>query len=803
MTTLAAQPGTLQASLIDALGGPEPERALEQAFIHLARGGDLPLVLATLKSLVRVGLAGIAVRLLHSAGGLLAAEPQLAALADQLAAMPQGQVPDSVLRRRFQSNVHHLLAERPHLRNCAERWSQAIEGVCVFRSITGNLHSVRGESAHRTLDLIFPFADQAGQARTLNLPGLSLNSSFLLVGVPNPSLFARLLALKTSSGYQPPIDVLETDADVFGLWLHLIDEGAALSDERVSVFAGNRALDEYREFLVNHRWRRPATYCITNFRPRWNPPVVDRRFQDSVATAINQRQQAIFASLEARCAGRDVAWWSKRLQQTIPLQIAGFTSRYSTVIQHSMRDLASAFERCGHAFDLMKQPNDSCAHVDVVGSLSQHDYDLIVVIDHLRAEFARSIPPNIPYVCWIQDHMDALYQRQAGASVTDLDVVIGHSPGLMHSAYGYPLDRFIASTNLTDAHTYSAEPLPEHELAEHRCDVSYVGHGSATPLELADEMAADAPKAFAEYLRTFVRMAQQQFQKRGWLTFADRMELALSAERESGFLSMTPDLRRRLIVPAIDRLFDRMVRHQTLEWTAQWAKSRQRRFRIYGRGWQSHPTLADLASGEVANGRPLRAVYQASSVSMQITAYSSLHQRMLDGLCSGAMMIARFNPFDHLRRPHSTVRQFIKERDITNLDSLRVIASREPVLATALAELESLGHARLAAADDHIRRREAALYREVFDAPPEALTDDGLFDALRTGQYIPHRSAIDLPGFELVTFQSAAALHGLLDRFVDDGDLRRRVSEPMRLSVLANDTYDVLVRQILGKFGTP
>src|SRR5688572_26057035 len=47
-------------------------------------------------------------------------------------------------------------------------------------------------------------------------------------------------------------------------------------------------------------------------------------------------------------------------------------------------------------------------------------------------------------------------------------------------------------------------------------------------------------------------------------------------------------------------------------WTATWARSRGRTFRIHGKGWDNHATLGEFAAGEVENGGPLRALYQAS-----------------------------------------------------------------------------------------------------------------------------------------------------------------------------------------------
>lgn len=802
MPSLTATQPSSAAGLGDALAGSDPEPALEQAFARLGGGCDWPFLVAMVKALVRSNLAGIAIRLLRTAGRNHALSPQIDLLVEELGRLPSGETPGDVLQRRYQANRLALLRRYPNLANLLSG-EAAPRGVRVFASAKGSFHAVRDIEPGGGLNLILPFTDQIARSVELKLLPLNRNSgAFLLNGVPSAPLWQRLLSLKSESGYTPPIDLLEPDAEILRIWLMIVELGSVLDDERVTIIAGPDALDQYREHLAQHDWRLSNLLCLTSARAGSKPPIIDQQFHESVASAVKARRARIAAGLAQRYGDRSAAHWRDRFHAAshggAPLQIVGFTSRYSTVMQHAMRDLAGAFTRKGCRFETIMQANPHHPTVDVGAALEARDADLIVVINHLRAEFAEIIPGNIPYVCWIQDHMDQLCTTAAGRSVGAFDLVLGHSVGLLSALYEYPRDRFLATSNLTDASTYSADPLPPHELDPHRCALSYIGHGSTSAEALAVEMAGEA-RHVRELLLDFVANVRCVLGERGWVSHAERLALALQAERRAGLAGLTASQRRAAIVPALERLFDRVLRHQALQWAADWAIQRGRTFRIYGRGWNAHPTLARFACGEVANGRALRAVYQASAVSLHVTAFAGLHQRLLDGLASGAFLLVRFNPFDFLVRPLRVLQRCIRGASLGSLTSLLELAKRDELVSAAIAECHALGHGRIAAASDDQRRQEADLLR-TFYGPHNLADDRSLFDSLATMQHLPQRATCDLPEFDAITFDSAAKLHALLDDHVDNADVRRSITQPMRANVLANDTFDVLADRVLEHF---
>jgi hypothetical protein len=527
-----------------------------------------------------------------------------------------------------------------------------------------------------------------------------------------------------------------------------------------------------------------------------------------IGEQMRERQRRLRSALEQRFDGRDAAFWRTRFataqRDGPPLRVVGFTNRYSTVIQHAMRDLASAFARKGHEFEIIAQPDDCSAAIDVAGALAVNAdrgraCDMIVAINHLRFEYPDSMPRNVPLVGWIQDHMDHLWKREAGDSIGELDLVVAHAPHVLASLYGYPAERVLASSNLTDPHVYSDQSLPENELAPNRCDLSFVSHGAATPEMLVNELGAATTPAFHRLLERFLQIAREQLQESECVNAAGLVELMLRAERQAGGPPLPSHVRRAHVYPQIAKIHDRLFRHQTLQWAANWARSRKRTMRIYGRGWDKHPTLAEFACGEVASGRPLRAVYQASKVNLQANAYASLHQRLLDGLACGACMLARYNPADFVRRPFVRIAETIASRSLRTLDELVALRRRDADFGVACDEAERLSNAVIALSSDPRRNEHMRIQREGNDIA-ELQSDEGLFAALRDMRFMPARVAADLPGFEQIVFRDEAQMHALLDRLADDDALRQTIARPMREAVLAHDTYDALVDRIISAF---
>src|SRR4029450_1953547 len=140
----------------------------------------------------------------------------------------------------------------------------------------------------------------------------------------------------------------------------------------------------------------------------------------------------------------------------------------------------------------------------------------------------------------------------------ELDLVIGPSPRLMSSLYGYPIERFIASNNLTDPDTYSNEPVPEGDCVRYACDFSYVSHGAGTPEQLINEIATGTPPTFRRMLCRFAELARERLASCGFVNPFELLELMLGAEEEAGHTPLTPEVRYSRVYPQLARIYDRL-----------------------------------------------------------------------------------------------------------------------------------------------------------------------------------------------------------------------------------------------------
>jgi hypothetical protein len=196
---------------------------------------------------------------------------------------------------------------------------------------------------------------------------------------------------------------------------------------------------------------------------------------------------------------------------------------------------------------------------------------------------------------------------------------------------------------------------------------------------------------------------------------------------------------------------------------------------LYGRGWESHPTLSPFARGPVAAGEALELLTRKSKVNLQLEPYACFsHARLLSGLFAGGFYLIRDNPFNHLTQEllNFVDRQF--DATVCSVPQARaaIKESYREQLETVLARCACLG---------------------------EQVDPIGMVrDWQRGGTLIPQ--SISLPRLGDVLFDSRPSLEVAVRRFIGNPQLRYEISTEQRQNTQGRLSYkaglDRVVRAI-------
>jgi hypothetical protein len=505
----------------------------------------------------------------------------------------------------------------------------ATRQVQLFRAIDGSLHlSQRGRSGVREWlpGLADPSRLEVATDHGEELP------TWLVHGLPLGDFVERLLDSTTRDAGQPqqPLYLIETRWPNLAAWLHERDRSSMLADERVMLFAGPDAESKLTTLL-----RESIDLPLpTRLSAPYSDDETVTRLQTLCRNAADDRS-ATHRGCVARIEAREAP----------PLApgatIVGFTSRYTTMLQHSMRDIGFALESLGYDMQIVME---AAPHRQMNGALlsdviDRHDPALIVLINHLRYEGGVAYG-HVPMLTWIQDPMPKLLCPEAGASIGPRDFVCGFYRNRCVGELGYPADRFFSSVVPLSTRVFHDAPLPpEHADAE--CDVMYVGHLHATVEEHLADWHARTPPPLRPVIDRLERTVRSMHAERDHIQ--DARPLVDEAATAAG-LALDPTLSENLTSYFTFRLYDILFRRETLHWVARWAEESGRVFRLYGRGWEKDPVLAPHAVGPVEHGEPLRCAYGGARLVLQTLPSGFMHQRTYEGLASGSLVISRLVP---------------------------------------------------------------------------------------------------------------------------------------------------------------
>jgi hypothetical protein len=450
------------------------------------------------------------------------------------------------------------------------------------------------------------------------------------------------------------------------------------------------------------------------------------------------------------------------------------TTRFSTVLQYSTRDTADAFARLGWEARVIIEPSPHhrVLRSAIASAVAQFKPDLVFQIDHLRPEHHGLFPENLPFACWIQDHLPHLASPELGRRLGAFDFVLTDAIATYAEKFDYPARQCIPLPKLvvrSEAADAGDEPAD---------DIVFVSNASRTAeAMIAEAVSRHGSNAHTPELieRCCARIVETYDAGRTLYTYHDICTVLRSTLDALG-MSLAADgfdvLARWLTHPFNDALY----RQQALRWAAVAAREQGLSLALYGKGWEANPEFRPYARGPVAYGEPLRRLTRRSRINLQIVPYLCLHQRLLDGLMAGGFFLIRAHP-----------------SDVSPAALLRLLAE------SGAADARSTPDA-FAALPPH---RHAAVAQLIEQCRP-CLCTTGAEDVVamvRAWEDAGQLTAFDgpLPMLSEVGFDDVRSLATRIEKFAAASALRESIAERQRRSIGSRLSYDAGIGRVVAR----
>jgi hypothetical protein len=703
-------------------------------------------------------------------------------------------MPLSMLAKRFDANLAALATHNPAL---AERIRSARPAAEYFLRAGGGEISLgtRPIGSARNTDIqplshVLPASAASKLAQQIFTSGYCTQSVVIAgedMGWLWQMLYGAPCNVPTMLSYRPPLFFLINDIDRLRAILHVQQWTTLLADRRVRLYAGPDALAQFRQALVEEVFVPWPRMVASVGKEVWPASVTIDQVLESSAEVRRKRLADLEKQWAARCHrdGQPVdaavlaGALAGRLSSGRPLKILGVTSRYTTFLQHSMRDWLAGFERAGHQTRLLIESADHEIPSQVVlfEACVEFEPDLIVCIDHCRSTLG-PVPAEIPVVMWVQDRLPHIFSREGAAAQGPLDFCLGFGRLHLSQRFGYRAERFLSTCIGVNETRFtagaSADPAADAAFA---CDVSYVSHASTPADVLITRKMQDATPTACAYLSALHETLRAHYDGGGAVLADVQLRALMKAVALDCRAEIDADHFEPLLGFFRDQIANALFRHGALRWAAEAGAD----LRLYGRGWDQHPELARFARGEADNTQQLGAIYRASKINLQVTPFGAMHPRLLDGVAGGAFFLIRHSPGDSVGRPHQILWEYCQRHGLSSDAAIRSAAAHDQALGAVVRTIDcNEGYA---------------------DQP----RDLGLYDvcaAHADANFMIAADSVFGDDYDTVAFANREQLHGRLAQFLSNADLRQRTAASMRRAVVDRVSYTAITRQLLKLMAT-
>jgi hypothetical protein len=595
-----------------------------------------------------------------------------------------------------------------------EIWKRNQPGSESFRAIDGNIVRLAGEQ-------LLHFGDQIGAAREIGEQNIARvaesHAPFTIEGIDPPWLLIELdkQTPMNGSGYQPGIRIIQADIQEFLDGCSMADISGVLAHKRVDVFVGTAAAVQFKDSLERDAGTPiSGPYMpLRSLRTPSSPSTTD--LMRSAIVQQDAQHTEHLKQIHKRDALRDETWWRNRLIEATtgkaePLRILITTCRFTTVLHSMCVDLTESLQKLGCTVELLTERSEHhrlspLAYSEAIDRL---DPDIILAPNYTRRDLeygitgshtppveSRVLPTGVPFVVWVQDSMPHLLTTESGAGIGPLDIALGYISIQMIRDFGYPREAVEPAQLVASASRFSIKRIDDELCNKYACDMAMMTHGSETPDSMKDRLLSEIGASSAErkIAEGMIPEIDEIFNNINEAPGIHQATLELIKKQDQ----FDRPTKENLLQNFVYRIIDRELRHQTAHWASELSKEHGWSFKIFGKGWENHSTLSRHAAGELPYDSELCSAYSAAGLTLQVSAFNPIHQRLFECALSGGCPIIRRSYGTFSNKMHNMRQRILKGHapdSISIAPDFQRMYWYEPLRSLDTARLRQFEHAR-------------------------------------------------------------------------------------------------------------
>lgn len=555
--------------------------------------------------------------------------------------------PLELLGQRYRANLAALASRDAAL---AERIDAATSSAAWFVHADG--HSValgRADSDGQIVALANPLTSTAATQVTAKLcPKGHCSEPIAVAGVDQGWLWEQLYHMPVDApgltGHRPPLFFMSADLQRLRAVLHLHDWQKLLADPRVRLIAGSDAAQQLASLVVSDLWLAPPRLSITLESAVWPTGETFETLMRKCGETRDARLRCALATIERRESSLSAAALADAMRGSGPLRVLGISSIFAPAAHQSMRSWLSAMQRRGH---ITRHACERAAH-ESIGALAlaetvvEFKPDLILLMNHPRPALG-VLGFAVPCCTWMQPDWPAAKRPAAAATTTrGRDYLLGKSGQFCDQNLAQTSGHFIPCGPAVDDTLFIPSPPSNQERTRFGCEVSFIGHSSATPRQVMQGVLQfqQSPHARPLFESVFAKLQAVYASGRSVSEPVPIQRMIEQTLSELGLAVEEADALLEIFVGRINRAF---YRQQALQWLAETGVD----LHIYGHGWEGHPTLGRFARGP-AMPSDLPSIYRASVINLHVCPFSSAATGVFEGLCAGGFFLLRETTKDRI-----------------------------------------------------------------------------------------------------------------------------------------------------------